>query len=359
MAAIKPFAEDAFKGYAVTDTANWTDFTVMNYKPKTFTEDDVEVAITHCGVCGSDVHTITAGWGAITPPLVVGHEIVGIATRVGKNVTEIKLGDRVGVGAQIASCFTCKACKNHNENYCPNMIDTYGSEYPDGTKTMGGYSLAIRANKLFAFHIPDGLASVDAASMLCAGLTVYSPLVRNGCGPGKKVGVAGIGGLGHYAIMFAHALGAEVTAFSHSPNKKDDVLKMGADKFVISSEKDFEKPFQREFDIIICALNVSEGFPIGQYLTMLDVAGIFVMVGLPEGHLPALTAFNLLPNGCRIAGSHLGNHEEMIQMLQLAADKGLKPWVETMPMKDCGKAVQAVKDGKVRYRVVLEQDLSL
>lgn len=237
------------------DPGAWNSLSLISYQPKTFQDDDVELAITHCGVCGSDVHTLTQGWGGCHLPLVVGHEIVGIVTRVGAKVTEFKPGDRVGVGAQIGSCMQCKRCKSDNENYCLSIIDTYvrikiphqprlsgltgfqqNSVYPDGVVSQGGYSTAIRAHERYVFKIPDAIESRDAASMFCAGLTVYSPLRTNGAGPGKKVGVIGIGGLGHYAVLFAKAMDAEVYAFTHSPSKLEDAKKMGADHAITTHD---------------------------------------------------------------------------------------------------------------------------
>ena len=263
-----------FKGYALVgqcllahhrqsgftlllDPQNFKNLKVVTFKPKNFEEDDVEIAITHCGVCGSDVHTLKQGWGESKLPLVVGHEVVGHATRVGSNVQGIKVGDRVGVGAQIASCLQCRQCKDGFENYCPKQVDTYVScaciyhdspaddlycvhqnaEYPDGTVTQGGYSTAIRANQQFVFPIPQEIESRDACSMLCGGLTVFSPLKTNGAGPGKKVGIVGIGGLGHYAILFAKALGAEVWAFTHSKDKMEDAKQLGAHHIVDTTNK--------------------------------------------------------------------------------------------------------------------------
>ena len=187
----------AFTGYGIdnTDPSLWSDFKVLSYPSKIFQDTDIEIAISHCGVCGSDVHKLTQGWGAIDVPLVVGHEIAGYAVRVGAAVTTVKPGDRVGIGAQIGSCYNCKNCKNNNENYCSKWIDTYADKYPDGVRTMGGYSDGIIADERFVFPIPEGVESEHACSMLCGGLTVYSPLVRNGCGPGSTVGVIGIGGL--------------------------------------------------------------------------------------------------------------------------------------------------------------------
>ncbi|KAG8967349.1 NADP-dependent alcohol dehydrogenase [Tulasnella sp. 419] len=351
-------SETVFKGYAVKDGSKWDEFEVMEYQPKNWEETDVEIAITHCGVCGSDVHTINGGWGGAPYPLVVGHEIVGKVIRVGSQVKDIKVGDRVGVGAQISACYDCRACNSNNENYCPKQTDTYGHFYPDGIKTMGGYSTAIRANHRFVFPIPDGVESRHAASMLCAGLTVYSPLSRNGCGPGKKVAIIGIGGLGHYAILFAKALGAEVTAFTQSDRKVKDIEALGADHIVITgNDANFHKPYDRQFDIIVCTRDSSRDMPLAEYLSMLWVNGKFIVAGLPDDPLPPISAFALLPNGANLGGSHIGSKVEALAMLQLAAEKGIKPWIEELPMKDVGKAIRGVFQNKARYRYVLTQDL--
>ncbi|EJD06256.1 GroES-like protein [Fomitiporia mediterranea MF3/22] len=350
-------AQKTYKGYGITDANLWKNFSIVEYPSKKWAETDVEIAITHCGVCASDVHTLSSGWGAINVPLVVGHEIAGTAVRVGSQVKGIKVGDRVGVGAQIASCYDCKLCTHDNENYCAKRIDTYGDKYPDGVRTLGGYSTGIIADHRYIFPIPEGVSNADACSMFCAGLTVYSPLVRNRAGPGKKIGVIGIGGLGHYAILFAKALGCEVFAFSHSRNKEEDCRKMGVDHYVLDSPG-FEKPYQYAFDMIICARDAVDGFPLQEYLSMLNVHGKFVCVALPEKPLPPITGFTLLNNGCFIGGSHLGSKTEALEMLQLAADKGIKPWIEELPMKDCQKAIEGILSGKPRYRYVLTQDLA-
>jgi len=349
-----------FKGYAITseDPAKWSDFTVIPFTPKSFSATDVELRITHCGVCGSDIHTITAGWGAFERPLIVGHEIVGIVTRVGEKVKSIKPGDRVGIGAQIASCGECRACKTDNEQYCPDSIETYNQTYADGVRTMGGYSTAIRADERFVFPIPAGLSSADAASMFCAGLTVYSPLVRNGAGPGKKVGVVGIGGLGHYAILFAKALGAEVYAFSSSPSKVDDIKSMGADHIVVTDDEGkFAEKYKETLDLIISTRDSVQTMPLAAFLSMLWVGGKLVTVGLPDDPFPALSGMDFTSNAALFGGSNLGCKKEAMEMLHLAAKKGIKPWIEELPMRDCKKAVEGVKANKVRYRYVLSQDL--
>jgi len=348
-------ASTTFKGYAVTDAQKWSDFEVIEYPAKNWEDSDIEIEISHCGVCGSDVHSLS-GWGGFEAPLVVGHEIVGKAVRVGPKVKGVKVGDRVGVGAQIASCYDCKLCKTDNENYCHKMIDTYGQKHPDGVRTMGGYSTGIIANEQFVFPIPEEVTSADACSMLCGGLTVFSPLLRNGAGPGKKVGVIGIGGLGHYAILFAKALGAEVYAFSHSHSKEADAKKMGADHYILT-DAGFQEQVKGELDIIISTRDAAAGFPLQEFFSTLVVHGKFICVGLPDEPFPAFTGFSFISNGCFFGGSHIGSKKECLEMLDIAAKKGVKPWIEEMPMKDCKKAIENVKNGKPRYRYVLVQDL--
>ncbi|KAI0091857.1 GroES-like protein [Irpex rosettiformis] len=348
-----------FKGYALTDPANHLDLKVTAFQPKSFSPDDVEIAITHCGVCGSDLHTLKQGWGESHLPLIVGHEIVGKATRVGENVMDIKVGDRVGVGAKIGSCMQCRPCNDEYENYCPKGISTYNSVYSDGVVSQGGYSTAIRAQKEFVFPIPDAIESRHAASMLCGGLTVFSPLKTNGAGPGKKVGVIGIGGLGHYAILFAKALGAEVWAFTHSPDKIEDAKELGADHIVDTNNKDFAQENANTLDLLISTMDATPQLPIKDFLTMLYVHGKLINVGLPDTNqpLPTLHAFDLVPNGALIGGSSVGSKKEAIEMLRVAAEKGVKPWIEELPMKDVRKALQSLGNNKVRYRYVLTQDL--
>ncbi|KAI0949633.1 hypothetical protein AcW1_009182 [Taiwanofungus camphoratus] len=351
-----------FKGYALTDPSKWNELKVTSFEPKNFKPEDVEIAITHCGVCGSDVHSLMQGWGETKLPLIAGHEIVGKVIRVGDKVTEFKPGQRVGVGAQIGSCLHCRACKEDFENYCPKQISTYNDEYPDGVVTQGGYSTAIRSHERFVFPIPDEIDSAHAASMLCAGLTVYSPLKTYGAGPGKKVGIIGIGGLGHYALLWAKAMGAEVYAFTHDSSKIEDIKKMGADHIVnTSKKKDFFQDFAHVFDLLISTRDVyGPDTPLGGYLSMLFVHGTLITVGLPDADdpLPQLHAQDFAPNGCLFGGSHVGSKKECLEMLELAREKKVKPWIEVLPMKDAGKALLDLKENRVRYRYVLEQDIN-
>lgn len=276
---------------------------------------------------------------------------------MGPKVSLIKEGERVGVGAQVFSCGECKQCKNDDETYCQyNLIDTYGSKWPDtGVISQGGYASHIRVHEWWAFPIPEKLDTKIAAPMLCAGITVFSPLVRNGCGPGKKVGIVGIGGLGHFGLQFAKALGAETWAISRTRAKEEDARKLGADGFIATSEEGWEKPHLCSFDLIVNAANSTKNFELAKYLSMMGVHGHWINVGLPEEEGQEIKAQNLIKNGVLIGATHLGSRSEMIRMLQLAEDKGLKGWVEEVQISEEGlsKAVQRMKKGDVRYRFTL------
>ncbi|EOO02138.1 putative nadp-dependent alcohol dehydrogenase 6 protein [Phaeoacremonium minimum UCRPA7] len=347
-----PYPEK-FTGFQVNGPDSWTEFHKNEFQPKPFGDYDVDVEIECCGVCGSDVHTLSGGWGEQFWPLAVGHEIVGKAVKVGPKVTLIKEGQRVGVGAQCYSCLECRQCKNENETYCLKQLDTYGSKWPDsGVISQGGYSSHSRTHEHWVFPIPDKLDSKTAAPMLCAGLTAYSPLVRNGCGPGKKVGIVGMGGIGHFGLLFAKALGAEVWAISRSHAKEKDCLAMGADGFIATADEKWAEPHTMTFDLILNTANSFEGFDLNAYLSMLDVHGKWVSVGLPEDEGIKIRNQTFLTNGCFIGSSHLGSRRETLEMLQLAADKGIKTWIEELPLGPEGlkEAMVRLKKSDCRYR---------
>ncbi|KXN81015.1 NADP-dependent alcohol dehydrogenase 6 [Leucoagaricus sp. SymC.cos] len=342
-----------WKGYAISDTKKWNAFEVINFDPKPPGDHDVDIKIEYCGV-----HTITGGWGETMLPVIPGHEITGHVVRVGPKVTEFKVGDRAGVGPIVCSCLACDKCRCGNEQHCDNAVDTYNAKYPDGTQSQGGFSTAIRAHEHFAFPIPDGVKLEEAAPMLCAGLTVYSPLVRNGAGPEKSVGIVGLGGLGHFAVQFAKAMACkDIVVFSHSPGKKEDALKLGATRFTDTSKEDFQKGITMPLDLVIVTADVSSGIPIEKLASILKVQGRLIIVGLPDNQLPTFKASTLTENAIFIGGSKIGNRQEAIDMLKLAADKGIHPWIELLPMRDAGKAVTNVKENKVRYRYVLKMDI--
>ena len=240
------------------------------------------------------------------------------------------------------------------------MLDTYGAPYPKSedpneTVSQGGYASYIRAHEYFTFPIPDAIPSHLAAPMLCAGLTVWSPLVRAKTGPGKKVAIVGMGGLGHFAVMWAAALGADVSVISHSPDKKDDAMTLGASNFILSSEKDWAKPYAFEFDFVLNSADMTHKFDISEYLSILAVGAQFHQVGLPDEPLQGIKPQMFMANGSSIGASHIGSRPECLAMLKLAADKGLKPFIETIPIseKGCAEAVERVKTNDVRYRFTL------
>ncbi|KAI9898146.1 hypothetical protein N3K66_006506 [Trichothecium roseum] len=329
------------------------------FEPKVWEEDDVDIQITHCGVCGSDLHVLGSGWGETTYPCCVGHEIVGKAVRVGSKVKHISLGDRVGVGAQARSCLRpeCPDCSVGLENYCKlAKVDTYNSAYPDGGgQSYGGYADYNRTHSRFVFRIPDGLSSALAAPMLCGGVTMYAPLRDNGCGPGKRVGIVGVGGLGHFGILFAKALGADrVVGISRKEDKRAEVLKLGADEYIATDEEQgWEAKHAHSLDLIIGTVS-SVKMPLSGYLKLLDTNGTFIQVGAPDGgRMPEINAFTLIGAGIKVGGSGIGSPDQVQEMLQFAADKGIKPWVEERPMQKANETVVDLEAGKARYRYVL------
>ncbi|KAI1325455.1 NADPH-dependent medium chain alcohol dehydrogenase [Xylariaceae sp. FL0255] len=357
---------DQFEGFMINEIGKYQDFKKQSFTPKTFTENDVDIQIECCGVCGSDVHTVTGGWGDAPSPLCVGHEIVGKAIKVGSAVKDVKVGDRVGVGAQVWSCLkkSCNLCQEDQENYCPHQVATYGSPYPkeaDPSETIsqGGFASHVRAHWYFVFPIPEAIPSHLAAPMLCAGLTVYSPLVRAGVGPGKKVAIVGLGGLGHFAVLWASALGAEVTVLSHTPNKKADAEKLGARNFVVTNEKDWAKPLAFKFDFVLNTADMMHTFDIQSYLSTLKIGCQFHQVGLPDEAIPDIKPQMFMSNGSSMGASHIGNRPECLAMLKLAADPDKKLYEKVMVEKvevgekGCAEVVKRVKENDVRYRFTL------
>jgi len=234
-------------------------------------------------------------------------------------------------------------------------LDTYNAKYPDGSVAHGGWANYVRAHEYFTFKIPDALPSHLAAPLLCAGLTTYSPLVRANIGPGKTVGVIGIGGLGHLGLQWSAALGAETYALTHSPNKADDAKKLGAKDIIVTTEENFAEKWAFKFDFLLNCSDMTNTFDLKTYMSMLKVGGEFHMVGLPDKPLPEMPVFAFMSNNPKLTASHLGNHQEMEAMLKLAAEKGVTPLVETLELSEasCKEAVERVRDNKVRYRFTL------
>ncbi|KAI0778782.1 GroES-like protein [Trametes elegans] len=350
-----------FKGYAMTDPSAWSDLKVVSYQPKTFGPDDVEIAVSYCGLCGSDLAILRESWGkARNGPVIVGHEVVGRVVRVGEHVKGIRPGDRVGAGGGLTSCHECRACQVGYENYCPKLVIPLNDTHYDGVPTQGGFSTAIRAHHRFVFPIPDKVELRHAASMMCAGLTVFHPLRANGCAPGKKVAILGVGGLGHYAILFAKAMGAEVYAFTRGTAKAADAQALGADHVVDTSAEEFWKPYSLTFDLIISTIDhFGPGLSLPGILSMLFVHGKFINLGLPaiDDPLPAIHPLFMAKNAASIGATLLGTKEDAQAMLELAAEKNIVPWIEELPMSELKQALEGLKAGKARYRYVLKQDI--
>ena len=300
--------------------------------------------------------------GATNYPCCVGHEVVGTAVRVGSKAEgDIKVGDRVGVGAQSGSCENkdgnCGPCANGLEQHCDKMVMTYNSTYANGGKSYGGYATYNRSPSHFVIKIPDGISSADAAPMLCGGITTYSPLKRNGCGPGKSVGVVGVGGLGHFAIMLAKALGADrIVAISRKSDKKADAIKLGADDFIATGEdKDWATRHASSLDLIISTASSSK-MPIVGYCGLLRLHGTFIQLGVPEDGALEIPASLLISKGLKLSGSFIGSPSEIREMLELAAAKGVKPWIQERPMTDANQAIVDMENGDARYRYVLTNE---
>ncbi|KAL3488558.1 chaperonin 10-like protein [Aspergillus germanicus] len=336
----------------------------QEFEPKTWEETDIDIKISHCGVCGTDLHTLRSGWGPSQYPCCVGHEIVGTAVRVGSKAEgNIKVGDRVGVGAQSDSCLgrlgDCPECALGLENYCSRkLVGTYNDTFLNGSKSFGGYALYNRSPSHFVVKIPDSVPSAHAAPMLCGGVTVYSPLKNSGCGPGKKVGIIGLGGLGHFGVLFAKALGADkVVAISRKKEKESDALALGADAYIATDdEEDWESKYARSLDIVLSTVS-SAKMPLDGYLGLLATQGSFVQVGLPDDGYLNLPAMKLIRQ-IKAGSSFIGSPNEIREMLALVEKKGIKAWVEEVPMKDANKAIVDFHKGLPRYRYVLVNEES-
>ncbi|HEY8702963.1 MAG TPA: NAD(P)-dependent alcohol dehydrogenase [Arthrobacter sp.] len=313
---------------------------------------DVLIEIRFAGICHSDIHTVRGDWGPQQYPLVPGHEIAGVVTEVGSGVTRHAVGDRVGVGCMVNSCRECANCLKGEEQYCLNgMTGTYGAVDRDGTITQGGYSTHAVVTEDFVVRIPDGLDLDVAAPLLCAGITTYSPLRHWGAGPGKKVAVVGLGGLGHMAVKLASAMGAEVTVLSQSLKKQEDGLRLGADQFHATSDPGTFDVLAGTFDLIINT--VSAAIDISSYLQLLSLDGALVNVGAPAEPLP-VNAFALIMGRRSFAGSAIGGIRETQEMLDFCAEHHLGAEIEVIPASRINDAYERVLASDVRYRFVID-----
>lgn len=313
---------------------------------------DVMIDIRYCGVCHSDIHTVRGEWGETHYPLAPGHEIVGIVAEVGSEVTTFAVGDRVGVGCMVNSCGECANCRNGNEQYCQNGNTlTYGSIDADGRITQGGYSTHIVVTEDFVLRIPDGLDLDVAAPLLCAGITTYSPLRHWGAGPGKKIAVVGLGGLGHMAVKLAHAMGAEVTVLSQSLKKREDGLRLGADHYYATSDPETFEDLAGSFDLIVNT--VSARIDVDAYLSLLALDGSLVNVGAPAEPLP-VNVFSLLGNRRSFAGSMIGGIRETQEMLDFCAEHYIGAEIDVITADQINEAFERVLASDVRYRFVID-----
>ncbi|KAN0063620.1 hypothetical protein ACQY0O_004070 [Thecaphora frezii] len=329
-----------------------------HYTPKKWQETDVEIMIECCGICASDLHTARSGWAPSNYPVCVGHEIVGHITRVGSQVKHLKLNQRVGVGAQSGSCLNCHECNKGLEPWCRNgLVGTYNAKYPNNAGySYGGYARFSRVPAHFAVPIPDALDSVIAAPLMCGGVTVYNPLKTNGCGQEgvKRVGVVGIGGLGHFALLFAKALGAEkIVAISHTHGKEELARKLGATDFIATADgPNAFKAHRRSLDLLITTNNNAD-LDLTGYISLVRPLGKIVAVGIPEEKLMPTPLAQLAFSGVFLGGSLIGGPGIIREMLELAAKQNLKPLVQTRNMKDANQAVLDMDAGKPRFRYVL------
>ncbi len=314
---------------------------------------DVQIEILFCGVCHSDLHTARNEWTNTIYPCVPGHEIVGRVTKVGSEVSKFKEGDVAGVGCIVDSCRRCSACKEGLEQYCEvGMTGTYNSPDPHlGGMTYGGYSERIVVDENYVLHIPKNLDLAAAAPLLCAGITTYSPLHHWGVGKGQKVGIVGLGGLGHMGVKLAAAMGAEVTLFTTSPGKSEDAKRLGAKHVVVSKDPDAMAKHANTFDFILDT--VSADHDINAYLNLLKRDGTLVLVGAPEKPL-AVAAFSLIPQRKELSGSMIGGIEETQEMLDFCGEHGITSDIEVIPIQKINEAYERMLRSDVKYRFVID-----
>lgn len=319
---------------------------------------EIYFEVKYAGICHSDIHTARGEWGPAKYPLTPGHEIAGIVTKVGADVTKYKVGDKVGVGCMVDSCGSCEFCEADQEQFCtgapgglPHTLWTYGDD-ADGNPTAGGYAQGFTISEDFACRIPEEIPFETAAPLLCAGITTYSPLKRFGAGPGRKVAVVGMGGLGHMAVQIAAAMGAEVSVISHGRSKEADAKRFGATHFYATSEEGALEALRGTFDLIVCTVS-ADNLDYTGLLGALKSLGAFVDVGLPEA--PTSLHLSALVIGSKtLAGSQIGGIAETQEMLDFCAEHGVHPQVEMISGEDITEAYNKVVASQVRYRYVID-----
>ena len=316
-------------------------------------DNDVAIAIAYCGVCHSDIHQARDEWGGSMFPMVPGHEIVGHVTAVGGKVKKFKVGDVVGVGCMVDSCRTCRSCKDDLEQFCENgFTGTYnGMEQDKKTITYGGYSDHVVVTQDFVLHVPKNLPLNAVAPLLCAGITTYSPLKHWKVGKGQKVGIVGLGGLGHMGVKFAAAFGAETYVITTSPGKREDAKKLGAKDIVVSKSEEDMKKHAGSFDFILST--ISAKYDAGQYLDLLKRDGTMVVVGVPS-EPNSVHMFNIIMGRKSLAGSLIGGIKETQEMLDYCGEHNIVSDVEMIPIQDINKAYDRMLKSDVRYRFVID-----
>lgn len=338
------------KAYAATSTTSPLASTAIERRD--LTERDVQIEILFCGVCHSDLHSVRNEWGGTTYPLVPGHEIVGRVTRVGSAVSRYQPGDLAAVGCLVDSDGTCEHCREGLEQFCPNLTLTFGS--PDrhlGGTTHGGYSNSIVVDERFVLRVPPNLDLAGTAPLLCAGITTYSPLRHWGVTQGKKVGVIGLGGLGHMGVKFAHAFGAHVVVFTTSPGKEADALRLGADEVVISRHAGEMQKHTGSFDFLLDT--VSADHDLNPYLQLLRRDGNLTLVGAPPKPL-AVSAFSLIMGRHSVSGSNIGGIAETQEMLDFCGEHQITADVEVIPIQKINEAYERMLNSDVKYRFSID-----
>ncbi len=315
--------------------------------------DDITIDIKFAGICHSDIHQGREEWGQGIFPMVPGHEIAGVVSSVGSNVTKFKIGDHAGVGCFVDSCRECANCKSGNDHYClGHSTATYnGMEKDLVTPTYGGYSTHIVIDENYALHIPANLSLAEAAPLLCAGITSYSPLSRWKVGPGTRVGIVGLGGLGHMGVKLAHAMGAEVTLISHSASKEEDALRLGADHFLLSTDRDAWKKAAYSMDFVLNTVSVN--LNVDRYMGLLGLYGTLCMVGVPTDPL-SIQSGSLLSSQKSLAGSGIGSIRQTQEMLDFCGEHNLGSDIEVIAIQQVNEAWDRVVASDVRYRFVID-----
>jgi len=352
--AVRPLENIKSKGYAATDTSGI--LSPWEFERRPVGDNDILIDIKYASICHSDIHQMKGDWGPQQYPQVPGHEIVGVVSAVGQNVTKFKVGDRAGVGCMVDSCMECDSCKHGEEHYCENgkTLFTYG--YPDKTSpsgiSQGGYSTNIVVKEHFAVHIPDHISFQEATPLLCAGITTYSPLMKTQFNLGDKIGVAGIGGLGHMAIKLAVSKGAEVYAFTTSPDKVNDILSFGAKEAIVVDDISKLAPYKGKLDYMISTIPVN--YDIASYASVVKPNGFFTQVGMPAGFEEKLNYFPLALSRVNINVSLIGGIPETQEVVHYCADNNVRPQIQIIKADQINDAWKKVLNKEARYRYVID-----